>query len=116
MTTDIHSTNHADPDGVAAAYLAAVKAIDPSAWATFAAGYRLARKAYGIAEALLPEPAGLALYDRHHRDLESDLVAFEISTAAELIEKGELIALDTYDREPVAEALMADLARLRNAR
>jgi len=112
MTTDIHSTNHADPDGVAAAYLAAVQAIDPSTWATFAAGYRLARKAYSVADALLPEQVGLDLYDAHQRDLQSDLVAFVVSTAAELIEKGEMIALDTYDREHVAEAFMADLARI----
>lgn len=112
MTIDNHSTNHSDPDGAAAAYLAAVRAIDNSTWATFAAGYRLARKAYGVAESLLTEQAGLDLYDRHHRDLQSDLVAYEVSTAAELIEKGEMIALDTYDREHVAEAFMADLARI----
>ena len=116
MTNDIHSTNHADPDGVAAAYLATVQAIDASTWATFAAGYRLARKAYGVAEALLSDQDWLALYDAHQRDLQSDLVAFEVSTAAELIEKGELIALDTYDREHVAEAFMADLARIGAAR
>ena len=112
MTNDIHSTNHADPDGVAAAYLAAVQAIDASTWSTFATGYQLARKAYGVAEALLSDQDWLALYDAHQRDLQSDLVAFEVSTAAELIEKGELIALDTYDREHVAEAFMADLARI----
>lgn len=112
MTIDNHSTNHADPDGAAAAYLASVRAIDASTWSTFAAGYQLARKAYGVAEALLPDQDWLALYDAHQRDLQSDLVAFEVSTAAELIEKGELIALDTYDREHVAEAFMADLARI----
>lgn len=116
MTIDNHSTNHSDPDGAAAAYLAAVRAIDNSTWATFAAGYRLARKAYGVAEALLSDQDWLALYDAHQRDLQSDLVAFEVSTAAELIEKGELIALDTYDREHVAEAFMADLARIGAAR
>lgn len=116
MTIDNHSTNHFDPDGAAAAYLAAVRAIGNSTWATFAAGYRLARKAYGVAEALLSDQDWLALYDAHQRDLQSDLVAFEVSTAAELIEKGELIALDTYDREHVAEALMADLARVGAAR
>ncbi len=116
MTTDNHNTNLDDPDGLAAAYLAAVKAIDASTWATFAAGYLLARKAYGVAVALLSDQDWLALYDAHQRDLQSDLVAFEVSTAAELIEKGELIALDTYDREHVAEAFMADLARIGAAR
>ena len=43
-------------------------------------------------------------------------MAFAVTTAAELIEKGEVIALDTYDREHVAEALMADLARIGAAR
>lgn len=116
MTDQTYSTNHADPDGVAAAYIAAVKAIDASTWALFAAGYRQARKAYNVADALLPERDALDLYDRHHRDLQGALVSFEVTTAAELIEKGELIALDTYDREHVAEALMADLARIGAAR
>lgn len=116
MTTDNHNTNHADPDGVAAAYLATVKAIDSSTWATFVAGYRTARRAYGVADALLSESHALELHDQYHRDLQGELVAFAVTTAAELIEKGEVIALDTYDREHVAEALMADLARIGAAR
>lgn len=116
MTNLNSTTNFADPDGVAAAYIAAAEAVDAATWATFATGYRTARKAYGVADVLLSEPHVLELHDKHHRNLQGGLVAFEVATAAELIEKGELIALDTYDSERVAEALMADLARVRAAR
>lgn len=112
MTEQPYSTNHADPDGVAAAYIAAVKAVDACTWAMFAAGYRIARKAYGVADALLSESHALALHDMYHRRLQADLLAFEVSTVGEMIEKGELIVLDTYDHEHVATALLRDLTRL----
>lgn len=112
MTDQPYSTNHADPDGVAAAYIAAVEAVDAGTWAKFAAGYRIARKAYGVADALLSESLALALHDMYHRHLMADLLAFEVTTPGEMIEKGELIALDTYDHEHVADALMRDLTRL----
>jgi hypothetical protein len=116
--TDLNSTtNFADPDGVAAAYLAAVKAVDASTWATFATGYRTARKAYAVADALLPEQHALMLNDHYQRDLEADLTAYAVTTAADLIEKGELIALASYMvNDAAAEALIADMARIRAVR
>lgn len=116
MTHPTYSTNRADPDGVATAYISAVKAIDVSNWNSFAAGYRVAREAYGVADALLGESQALELYDMHQRDLQAALLDFEVTSAAEMIEKGALIALDTYDHELVSEALMRDLTRLGAAR
>lgn len=112
MTKRLYTTIHADPDGAAAAYLAAVEMIDDAIWSTFAAGYRQARTAYGVAEALLSEAHALDLHDHHHRDLQADLVCFEVTSFSDLVEKAQLIALDVYDGDCVAAALLADLARL----